>query len=205
LDRDIRSKGFIYFRPNLYWGDEWCCEEGRASISVPFYLGNKVVASILYGNRVELEGCRNPGISMRYVRHEAGHAFFHAFNIRRSIKARKIFGDFSKPYDVSDFKRLRRKEAYGDYVNNIFVRGYGQSHPEEDFAETFAEWLNPRIDWRQKYNANKIILAKFKCIEEITYKFLDAKLSPEIYKHDTISTSQIILNDLLPSLPRSDR
>ena len=29
---------------------------------------------------------------------------------------------------------------------------YAQSHPDEDFAETFAVWLNPRSDWRRRYH-----------------------------------------------------
>ena len=28
---------------------------------------------------------------------------------------------------------------------------YAQSHPEEDFAETFAVWLRPRYNWRRRY------------------------------------------------------
>ena len=28
---------------------------------------------------------------------------------------------------------------------------YAQSHPDEDFAETFAVWLNPRSEWRRRY------------------------------------------------------
>ena len=28
---------------------------------------------------------------------------------------------------------------------------YAQAHPVEDFAETFAVWLNPFIDWRAAY------------------------------------------------------
>ena len=28
---------------------------------------------------------------------------------------------------------------------------YTQSHPDEDFAETFAVWLNPESDWRLRY------------------------------------------------------
>ena len=28
---------------------------------------------------------------------------------------------------------------------------YAQSHPDEDFAETFAVWLNPQSDWRARY------------------------------------------------------
>jgi hypothetical protein len=28
---------------------------------------------------------------------------------------------------------------------------YAQSHPDEDFAETFAVWLTPGLDWRKQY------------------------------------------------------
>ena len=28
---------------------------------------------------------------------------------------------------------------------------YAQSHPDEDFAETFAVWLTPNSEWRQRY------------------------------------------------------
>ena len=28
---------------------------------------------------------------------------------------------------------------------------YAQSHPDEDFAETFAVWMNPESDWRPRY------------------------------------------------------
>ena len=28
---------------------------------------------------------------------------------------------------------------------------YAQSHPDEDFAETFAVWLTPGSRWRRKY------------------------------------------------------
>jgi hypothetical protein len=29
---------------------------------------------------------------------------------------------------------------------------YAQSHPDEDFAETFAVWLTPQSQWRQRYS-----------------------------------------------------
>ena len=29
---------------------------------------------------------------------------------------------------------------------------YAQSHPDEDFAETFAVWLRPRSNWRTRYD-----------------------------------------------------
>src|SRR5262249_43411084 len=34
---------------------------------------------------------------------------------------------------------------------------YAQSHPDEDFAETFAVWLSPGLDWRQRYQGWKAL------------------------------------------------
>jgi hypothetical protein len=34
----------------------------------------------------------------------------------------------------------------------VHLKGnYAQAHPDEDFAETFAVWLTPGLDWRKKY------------------------------------------------------
>jgi hypothetical protein len=37
-----------------------------------------------------------------------------------------------------------------DYVLNLDA-WYGQAHPAEDFAETFAVWLKPGNNWRRQY------------------------------------------------------
>jgi hypothetical protein len=34
---------------------------------------------------------------------------------------------------------------------------YAQSHPDEDFAETFAVWLTPNLDWRGRYRGWKAL------------------------------------------------
>jgi hypothetical protein len=39
---------------------------------------------------------------------------------------------------------------------------YAQAHPVEDFAETFAVWLNPHIDWRADY-------ASWPALEKLEY------------------------------------
>ena len=203
LSDNLEKKGFEYFFPVLYWGDEWLCEDGKASISVPFYLGNKYIAKILYGNKVEVEGCRSNSLAMRYIRHEAGHAFFHAFGLKNSAKANKIFGDFSAPYNPDNFRQYRNAEKYHEFINNIFVRGYGQVHPEEDFAETFAEWLNPRINWREKYIGNSKILRKLRYMETTAPQFYSTKLNKRLYSYSPISRSQYILRDILPLLPQA--
>ena len=43
---------------------------------------------------------------------------------------------------------------------------YAQSHPDEDFAETFAVWLRPRSDWRRRY-AGWPALKKLEYVDEL--------------------------------------
>ncbi|MEZ6126607.1 MAG: putative zinc-binding metallopeptidase [Planctomycetaceae bacterium] len=84
---------------------------------------------------------------MRILRHETGHAIDNAYRLRRRKCYRETFGNVSAPYP----------EAYSpqpysrSYVINIDM-WYAQSHPVEDFAETFAVWLKPRSRWRSTYS-----------------------------------------------------
>jgi hypothetical protein len=43
---------------------------------------------------------------------------------------------------------------------------YAQSHPDEDFAETFAVWLTPELDWRKRYAGWKA-LKKLEYVDEL--------------------------------------
>ena len=54
-----------------------------------------------------------------------------------------LFGDPATPYPAS-YKPHPESRAY---VINL-ANWYAQAHPVEDFAETFAIWLNPHVDWR---------------------------------------------------------
>ena len=57
-----------------------------------------------------------------------------------------MFGKASKPYP--DYYQARtHSRRYVLHLNSW----YAQSHPSEDFAETFAVWLAPDSDWRHDY------------------------------------------------------
>jgi hypothetical protein len=43
---------------------------------------------------------------------------------------------------------------------------YAQSHPDEDFAETFAVWLTPDLAWRERYKDWKA-LQKLEYVDEL--------------------------------------
>jgi hypothetical protein len=51
---------------------------------------------------------------------------------------------------------------------------YAQSHPDEDFAETFAVWLKPRSDWRTRY-AGWPALKKLDYVDELMAEIADEK------------------------------
>jgi ribosomal protein L20A (L18A) len=51
---------------------------------------------------------------------------------------------------------------------------YAQSHPDEDFAETFAVWLRPRSDWRTRYG-NWPALKKLEYVDELMQEIAGKK------------------------------
>ena len=55
---------------------------------------------------------------------------------------RQTFGSYSRPYR----ERYRTDPFSHDYVRHI-LGWYAQKHPEEDFAESFAVWLTPGLDF----------------------------------------------------------
>ena len=83
---------------------------------------------------------------MRILRHEAGHAIDTAYRLHRRKSYKSTFGNYSDPYP----EYYRPKPRSKKFVMHL-EPWYAQSHPAEDFAETFAVWLMPRSRWRKKY------------------------------------------------------
>jgi len=135
----------LAFRPPVYLSDQWGCPDGTPLIGVPFYLADSRL------QRIEddfAEGVESNEESMRYLRHEAGHAFNYAYRLHERPDWRETFGRYSRAYR----DRYAANPFSHDFVRHI-LGWYAQKHPDEDFAETFAVWLTPGIDWRQEYAA----------------------------------------------------
>ena len=142
LYAELEAKS-IAFRPTVYLSDQWGCPDGVPLIGVPFYLVDERL------ERIEAEmsaGIEDDAEAMRYMRHECGHAVNYAFTLYERPEWRSTFGPFSRPY---------RERYRADPFSRAFVRHilgwYAQKHPDEDFAETFAVWLTPGLDWRATY------------------------------------------------------
>ena len=142
LYRELEAKG-LSFKPPVYLSDQWGCPDGTPLIGVPFYLADQRLSAI--------EDDFSPGLeseadTMRYLRHEAGHAFNYAYRLYDRADWRQTFGPYSRPYR----ERYRADPFSHDYVRHI-LGWYAQKHPDEDFAETFAVWMTPGLDWREAY------------------------------------------------------
>jgi hypothetical protein len=114
----------------------------------------------------ELDGGSRAGL-IRILRHEAGHAIDNAYRLRRRSRWRATFGPASQPYSHS-YRARPASRAYVQHIDNW----YAQSHPTEDFAETFAVWLAPASRWRSEY-ADWPALAKLECVDALMAEVRD--------------------------------
>jgi hypothetical protein len=83
---------------------------------------------------------------MQILRHEAGHAIDNAYALRRRRKRRRVFGS-----PAIDYPEHYTPRPYSKRFVLHLDSWYAQSHPDEDFAETFAVWLTPGSEWRTRY------------------------------------------------------
>ena len=144
LYRELERKGLKHFRPICYLSDEWGCPDGQPVIGIPFYLADPGLAR-LERQMNDLEDERE---IMMYLRHEAGHAFNYAYRLFITPEWRRLFGPFNRRYR-DDYRPVPFSRKFVRHI----AGWYGQKHPDEDFAETFAVWLTPRSQWRVRYKS----------------------------------------------------
>jgi hypothetical protein len=144
LQTELEARG-LRFPLHFYLSDEWFTPDGATAIAVPFYLAHPRLAKLEEAQMLEVEGGEHEWC-MRILRHEAGHAIDNAYRLRLRRQRRRLFGLPTKPYP--DF--YTPKPYSKSFVLHLDA-WYAQSHPDEDFAETFAVWLTPSSEWRQRY------------------------------------------------------
>ena len=144
LHRELRKKG-IRIKPHAWISDEWFSPDNTPGIAIPFYLTHPRLMRLERTKIIDVEG-GSAAECMRILRHEAGHVVQHAFELHRRRRWQELFGHSSTPYP----QYYRPNPVSKSYVQHLRL-WYAQSHPDEDFAETFAVWLQPRSDWRKRY------------------------------------------------------
>jgi hypothetical protein len=149
----------LAFRPHVWLSEEWFSPDGVPGFAIPFYLGHPRLAQLERSQMLECEGASHAEC-MKILRHEAGHALDNAFGLHRGPLWRSAFGKFAAPYP----EHYNPAPASRDYVVHLNA-WYAQSHPAEDFAETFAVWVaDPRRKWERSYKG-WAALAKLQAVD----------------------------------------
>ena len=151
----------LAFKPHYWLSDEWFTPDGVGGIAIPFYLAHPRLEQLEERQMLEVEGGTHDWC-MKILRHEAGHAIDNAYAAAAAAQAAASCS-------------ARRRTEYPEYYtpkpySKSFVlhldSWYAQSHPDEDFAETFAVWLKPGSQWRERY-ADWPALKKLEYVDEL--------------------------------------
>lgn len=144
LWRELRARD-IRFRPHYWYAEEWFSPDGVPGIALPFYLAHPRLMRLERRFMQQVEGGNSRWL-MRILRHETGHVLDTAYRLRERKDWREVFGSPHERYPQD----YRPRPASRRHVLHL-GHWYAQSHPTEDFAETFAVWLQPRARWRREY------------------------------------------------------
>lgn len=144
LSSELKAKG-IPFTPHLWVSDEWFCPDGVPGFALPFYLFHSDLMKIEKREMGFVEGSTENQI-LKLMRHELGHAIDNAYRLRKNKERQQIFGSSEKDYPKF-YQPKKYSQNFVDYLGD----NYAQSHPDEDFAETFALWLDPKANGFEKY------------------------------------------------------
>jgi len=160
LYAELTAKG-LAFHPPCHVGDEWFVPVGIPAIFVPFFLVHDRLRRLEAKLMLEVEG-DNPEWFMRLIRHEAAHAYAYAYQLTRKRKWQGVFGKTSAETTPEFYRPRPYSRSFVVHLDDW----YAQSHPDEDFAETFAVWLTPGLDWRTRYKGWKA-LQKLEYLDEL--------------------------------------
>lgn len=145
LYEELQDLG-LFLRPKCYLADEWLSPNGQPAIGIPFYLAHPRLRALEFRMMFEVEG-GTPSSCMKLLRHESAHAIDHAYGLHRRADWQQAFGSPRKRYSPY----LYNVDPHSKHHVRNLPDNYAQCHPEEDFAETFAVWLNPASQWRTRY------------------------------------------------------
>ncbi len=161
FESELLAAGLTRIRPRFYLSTEWGVPFETVAIAIPFYLARPDLTA-LHAERVgHVEGFDRADI-LRYLRHEMGHAVNYAYRLYDDEEWVKQFGSITQPYG----EEYRPEPFSRRYVRHL-PGWYAQKHPDEDWAETFAVWMTPGLDWRREYGGWPVTAAKLAYCERI--------------------------------------
>jgi hypothetical protein len=161
FEEELAQAGLTRVRPRFYLSTEWGVPFETVAIAIPFYLARPDLTA-LHAERVgHVEGFDRADI-LRYLRHEMGHVVNYAYRLYEEEEWVKQFGSITQPY-TEDY----RPEPFSRRYVRHLPGWYAQKHPDEDWAETFAVWMTPGVDWRTEYGGWPVAAAKLTYCERV--------------------------------------
>jgi hypothetical protein len=165
---ELRQVGITRVQPRFYLSTEWGVPFETIAMAIPFYLARPDLTAI-HAERVgHVEGFDRADI-LRYLRHEMGHVLNYAYRLYDEEEWVKQFGSITQPYS----EEYRPEPFSRRYVRHL-PGWYAQKHPDEDWAETFAVWMTPGLDWRAEYAGWPEALAKLEYCDRVMGELREA-------------------------------
>jgi hypothetical protein len=149
----------IPFRPHAWLSTDWFVPDDVPGIAIPFYLAHPRLMKLERKHMLDVEGGTRQEM-IKILRHECGHTIDNVYALGSDPRRRQVFGDHSKRYP----EHYRPNPASRRFVHHLRLY-YAQSHPAEDFAETFAVILGGG-NWKKRY-ADWPVLQKLEYVDEL--------------------------------------
>jgi hypothetical protein len=176
FERELDRLG-LKVRPRFYLSTDWGVVTGTVAIAIPFYLAEQELAELHVEKGAFVEG-ENRRELLRYLRHEMGHVVNYAYKLYDEGEWVKLFGPITQPY-LEDYRPSPFSRRYVRHLPGW----YAQKHPDEDWAETFAVWMTPALDWRAEYADQPAALAKLEYCDRKLREL--AEREPEVLESAT--------------------
>jgi hypothetical protein len=164
---ELERAGIARVKPVFYLSTEWGVPSDTVAIAIPFYLAHPELTKLHAERAGHVEGLNRADI-LRYVRHEMGHVINYAYRLYDRDDWQKQFGSIEAPY-VEEY----RPEPFSRRFVQHLPGWYAQKHPDEDWAETFAVWMTPGLDWRAEYADWPVALAKLEYCDRVMAELRD--------------------------------
>lgn len=140
-------------------------KEGSATVHLNRFKFSPLMRNVM-------QGTMESRSFMHLVRHETGHVIGDAV-IRRKLapKFSAVFGSVKADYNVSFWSQLTAGIKYRKSAD--FVSKYAQTHPHEDFAETFGVYMRlggKRAAIRSyvaELGGSRALMSKFNVVDDV--------------------------------------
>lgn len=164
---ELERVGIRRVKPVFYLSTEWGVPFDTVAVAIPFYLARPELAKLQAERAGFVEGLNRADI-LRYLRHEMGHVINYAFKLYERDDWMRLFGSIDAEY-VEEYKPQPFSRKFVHHLPGW----YAQKHPDEDWAETFAVWMTPGLDYEAEYVSWPVALEKLRYCDRIMAELKD--------------------------------